>query len=202
MSAQEEQSRPHRVEVLEKERVFDSFFQMDRARLRFEQFDGTLSEPVTRLVFERGDSVGVLLYDGETREVVLAQQFRYPAYTRDPEDAWLWEIVAGMQEGDAPEEVAHNEAMEEAGYRLDELHYIMTLYPSPGGSSERMHLYLAPVTSGDRVADGGGVDDDAEDVRVARFELGQALEMVRDGRIRDAKTVVALQYLALYEDQL
>jgi nudix-type nucleoside diphosphatase (YffH/AdpP family) len=188
-----------RVEVESSGRVFDDFFTIYRACIRYEKFDGTMSEPLTRLVFERGDGVAVLPLDRQRREVVLVCQFRYPAYVRD-DPAWLWEIIAGMcEEGRTVEDVAHSEAMEEAGYRLGALQHIMTVYLSPGGSSERMHIFLAPISDGDRVGQGGGLPDSGEDVLVRRFALEEALRMAEDGRIMDAKTILALQYLALHQ---
>ncbi|MCD6518602.1 MAG: NUDIX hydrolase, partial [Anaerolineae bacterium] len=171
---------------------------IDRAVVRYERFDGTMSPPLVRFVFERGDSVAVLPFDRKRHRVVLVQQFRYPAYVRGG-PGWLWEIVAGMwEEGRAPEDVVRSEALEEAGYRLRALHHIMTVYPSPGGSSERVCVYLAPVECQDRVARGGGLPEDGEDILVQEFSLEEALEMIESGQIVDAKTILALQYLAAH----
>ncbi|OGO06005.1 MAG: hypothetical protein A2Y73_07440 [Chloroflexi bacterium RBG_13_56_8] len=189
---------PQRVEVEASERVFGGFFAIDRARVRYERFDGTMSEPVTRLVFERGDGVAVLPFDQQTREVVLVRQFRYPAYVRGG-PGWLWEIIAGIrEEGRTADDVACAEAMEEAGYRLGALQHILTVYVSPGGSSERIYIFLAPIFDGDHVGKGGGLPADGEDILVRRFALDEVLRMVDDGRIVDAKTILALQYLALH----
>jgi len=180
------------------ERVLDGFFRVDRVQLRHERFDGRMSPPMTRLLFERGDSVAVLPYDRKRDEVLLVRQFRYPAFVRGG-PGWLWEIIAGMQEeGVDPKDVARNEAMEEAGYRLGPLRHIATVYPSPGGSSERVAIYLASVTEADRVSAGGGLEESGEDIQVRMVPLDEALAMIEDGRIMDAKTVLALQYLALH----
>lgn len=190
---------PQRVEVLARERVLQGFFQVDRVRLRYERYNGAMSAPVERLVFERGDAVAVLPYDRERRQVVLVQQFRYPAYAREPRDGWLWEVIAGMlDEGENAEDAVRREALEEAGYVLGALHPIATFYVSPGGSTERINLYWSPATRQAQVSAGGGLPGH-EDIRVHAFDLDQALRMIADGRIVDAKTIVALQYLALHE---
>jgi len=139
----------------------------------------------------------VLPYHHARREVVLVEQFRYPVHVRG-DRPWIWEIIAGMQDGGRePEEVARAEAMEEAGLALTDLRHVMTLYPSPGGSSERMHVFVAPYDKAQRVARGGGLAEDGEDIRVRVFGLDEALRMVRSGKIVDAKTAAALLYLAL-----
>ena len=192
-----------RVEIMAKERVLDDFFQVDRYRVRYETYDGQMSAPLQRLVFERGDSVAVLPYDRERGEVVLVQQFRLPAYIKEPSNGWLWEAIAGTVEpGRTPRDVAVSEAMEEAGYRLESLRQVMTVYPSPGGASERIHIYLSAVTGNHRVAKGGGLPGTGEDILTRTFSLERALAMIDAGEIIDAKTVLALQYLAMHWDEL
>ena len=187
---------PQRVEVLATERIHDDgFFAIDRARLRHERFGGGMTDPLVRLVCDRGDAAAVLPYDRKRREVVLVQQFRYPVYGRG-DDPWIWEIIAGVQDGGrTAEEVARAEAMEEAGLDLTDLRHILTMYLSPGGSNERLHLFLAPYTEAQRVAPGGGLVEGGEDIRVWVVALDEALAMVQDGHIVDAKTVAALLYL-------
>jgi len=179
------------------ERVWDGFFQLLRATVRFEKLDGSTSAPMERLVFERGDSVAVLLYDAALDQVILAQQLRVPVYLREG-TGWLLEIVAGtLEPGRTPEEVVRSEALEEVGYCLEALQPIATVYLSPGACTERIHIYIAQVSAEQRVAVGGGLPASGEDIRVCAVAFAEALAMARDGRIRDAKTVLALQYLAL-----
>lgn len=186
-----------RVLVEEQHREYDGRFKLDRVVLRFEKFDGQMSQPVERIVFERGDSAAVLLYDQERDVVVLVEQFRYPVYLREKPQGRLLEIVAGtMDGGRTPESVARSELLEEAGYSLQDLHFVSTFYPSPGACSERIHLYIGYITSEARVGPGGGVGA-GEDIRVHEVSLDKALDWVRVGVIRDAKTIIALQHLAL-----
>lgn len=195
------------IELVE-DYAFAGLFRILRARLQYRRFDGRMSEPVTRINFERGDSVGVLLYDPEDDAVVLVRQFRYPAYASlDPElragdgarRAWLLEIVAGiLEEGLTVAEVANKELLEEAGYRVKkELKPITRMYPSPGGSSERIHVFWGEVDRRRPVAEGGGVAAEGEDTQIVVLPFSQAMDMVADGGICDAKTIVALQHLAL-----
>jgi ADP-ribose pyrophosphatase len=187
---------PRRVEVLEKERVYSGFFSLDRALVRYERFDGSMSKPVERLSFERGDAVGVLLHDPERDQVVLVEQFRYPVYAAG-EAGWLLEIVAGMlQPGEDPVVVARTEALEEAGYEVGELEHLATCYLSPGGSSERVHVYAARIYIDQQASPGGGVRTEGEDTHLRIVSRAEAMGLLRAGAIRDAKTIIAL--LALF----
>ena len=188
--------------------AFGKLFKVIRARLQHRRFDGRMSDPITRINFERGDSVGVLLHDPQGDAVVLIRQFRYPVYASLAPDehagsgakqAWILEIVAGVQDkGRTIKEVAHKELLEEAGYAVQgELEPIATMYPSPGGTSERIHLFLGRVDCHRRTGAGGGVAAEGEDIQIVALPFEEAMGMVARGEICDAKTIVALQHLAL-----
>ena len=198
------------VNILEEteEYAFGELFRVIRARLQFRRFDGRLSDPITRINFARGVSVGVLLHDPAEDAVVLVRQFRYPVYAsltpaeqvgEGARQAWLLEIVAGVQDaGHTVREIANKELLEEAGYVVKgELRPIATIYPSPGGTSEHIHLFWAEVDRRQRAAPGGGVPAEGEDIEIVVVPFAEALDRVARGEIRDAKTITALQHLAL-----
>ena len=192
-----------RVEIKEvhEDYNYKDFFKILRARIQHERFDGMMSEEVERLVFERGNSVGVLLYDAEQDTVLLIKQFRYPAYIHDG-PGWLIEIVAGVQDkGRDTIAVAHSELFEELGYKVDHLQLLCRFYLSPGGSSEQMHLYLGYLQNAERVGKGGGSAAEHEDIQLFEIPLSRALKMIQNGEIRDAKTIIALQQVALLKRQ-
>ncbi len=191
---------PSRVVVMHSERLVDDIFQMDRVRLSYERYDGTMGKPVTRLVFERGDAVAVLPYDRARRRVALVRQFRYPAHVREGK-GWIWEIVAGIQD-EEPEEAARRETQEEAGLDVGTLIPVVSVFPSAGACTERVRIYVAPVAAGDQDADIGGLEEEGEDILVKWFGLDQAMDMVRDGEIVAAAAVIALQFLVLHWDEL
>jgi len=165
---------------------------LDRAVVRYERYDGTMSPPVGRLTLERGDAAGVLLYDPARDQVVLVEQFRYPAYAAG-EAGWLVEIVAGtVQPGQDPLEVARAEVREEAGYEVVALRHLTTCFLSPGGSSERAYIYQADISIDERRWAGGGLAGEGEDTRLCVFGREEVLELVRKGAIADAKTIIAL----------
>lgn len=178
-------------------------FKIEEATLSHETFAGSMTPDITRVNFERGDGVGVLLYAEESDEVVLIEQFRYPVYASrsEPKSAnkgWLLEIVAGIKDADG-QAVARRELLEETGYQLTKpLESLTTYYLSPGGCSEQMELFLAHIKKTDGIQKHTGLESEAEDIRTHIVSRKVALEMVANNQIRDAKTIIALLMLENY----
>ena len=190
-----------RVEILDKDRVFDGYFQVDRYRLRHRKFEGGWTAPLSREVFERGHAAAVLPYDPVVDKVVLIEQFRAGALAagRDP---WLIEIVAGILEPDeTPQALARREAVEEAGCTISELEPIADLLLSPGACSETVVIYCGRVDSSGR---GGvhGLDSEGEDIRVTVCSADEAFALVAEGKVSNAVALIALQWLALNREAL
>ena len=189
-------TRPRHVDIEAHEICHDGFFRLERFGLRHALFDGGMSPPLTRELFERGHAVAVLPYDPVHDAVVLIEQFRIGALEREG-GPWLLEIVAGVIDGDeSPEAVARREVVEEADLHLGRLEKICRFYVSPGGTSESIHLYCGEV---DSIGAGGihGLDEEGEDIRVFAEPLDDALERLAAGEIDSASPVIALQWLAL-----
>lgn len=187
---------PTQVELIERENCFKGFYQLDRLHLRHELFAGGMSARISREVFVRHDAVCVLPYDARRDEVVLLEQFRVGVLDKTP-NPWLIELVAGLiDKEEQPEEVAHREAQEEAGLELGALWPITRYFPSPGGSTEYVHVFLGRCST---EGAGGlhGLEVESEDIRVSVWAFDDALQAVRDGRISNAATIIALQWLAL-----
>ena len=183
------------VEVLQRETCFKGFYRLDRLQLRHRQFAGGMGPQLSRELFVRHDAVCVLPYDPQRDSVVLIEQFRVGAMDKSS-NPWLLELVAGLIDKDEqPEEVARREAVEEADLELTALWPITQYYPSPGGSDERVHLYIGRC---DSEGAGGvhGLAEEGEDIRVHVWPLEDALQAVKDGRIDNAASIIALQWLA------
>lgn len=190
-----------KVEIVQREACFRGFYALDRVHLRHELFDGGMGPVISRELFVRHDAVCVLPYDPQRDVVVLIEQFRVGAMDKRA-NPWLLELVAGLIDKDeAPEEVAHREAREEAGLTLGELWPITTYFPSPGGSDERVHLYVGRC---DSEGAGGihGLVEEGEDIRVLPMSLDAALAAVESGRIDNAASIIALQWLALNRERV
>ena len=190
-----------KVEVIKRETVFDGYCRVERLRLRHRLFAGGMSAEIEREVVRRANAVAVLPYDPASDEVVLIEQFRIGAYVRGDEP-WLLESVAGVvEDGEEIEAVARREAWEEAGVELGELVRVASLYASPGTMSEYVSVYCARV---DAAGAGGvhGLADEGEDIRVIIVSFAEALETLKEGRIKSGHTLIALQWLALNRNEL
>lgn len=197
------------VEVIERKQVYQHpFLRVIEARLRYRRADGQMSNEVTRLVVQHSDAVGVLAYDPQADVVLLVRQFRYPVYERLSAEersnsgvraAWLLEIVAGLLEGDqSAKETARRELREEIGYEATgALERIATVYTSPGSLAEQITIFLAEVDTSAQHGQGGGLAEEGEDTELVTLPVDEALDMLARGEVRDAKTVIALQHLAL-----
>jgi ADP-ribose pyrophosphatase len=188
-----------RVDVKSRRRLLDDFFKVDEAEVSFERFDGSMTPPVRRLVFERGDSVAAVVFDRDNERLLLTEQFRFPAFEKGP--GWLIELIAGMiDRGEQPQDALRREIEEELGYRANRIEHIATFYVSPGGSSERIWVYYAEVGSAARVSAGGGLPGEHEDIRVVSISPDEARAALKDGKIVDAKTIIGLQWLFSEKD--
>ena len=149
-----------------------------------------------RETYDRGNGAALLPYNRARRTVVLVKQFRYPAYVNGHDDLMI-EAVAGLLDDASPEERIRSEAEEECGYRLAKVEKIFEAFMSPGSVTERLHFFIAEYEPSMRVSAGGGNADEGEDIEVLELSIDEALAMIADGRIVDAKTIMLLQYAAL-----
>lgn len=187
--------------MLRKQRVFDGYFKIDRYQLRHALHRGGESDPLLREIFERGHIAAVLPVDPLRDALVLIEQFRPGAYAAGW-DAWLMECVAGIIEpGEAATAVAEREAQEEAGCTLLNTRPVMRFLSSPGASSETVTLFVARVDSSG-VGGIHGLPHEGEDIKVQVYSIDEALRLLQTGKIVNAKTIIALQWLQLNYTEL
>jgi nudix-type nucleoside diphosphatase (YffH/AdpP family) len=149
-----------------------------------------------REIYDRGNGATLLPYNLTQGTVVLVRQFRYPAYVSGYGDLMI-EAVAGLLDNETPEVRIRAEAEEETGYRLGEIRKVFEAFTSPGAVTEKLHFFVAEYQPDMRVGSGGGIADEGEDIEVLELPIDEALAMIGDGRIVDAKTIMLLQYAAL-----
>ena len=154
-------------------------------------------EPQVREVYDRGNGAAVLLYNKESGTVILTEQLRMPTYFNGNPSGMLIEVCAGLLDDNDPETAIKKEIEEETGYLLSGVEKVMDLYMSPGSVSEILYLFIAGYTAKDKVSEGGGLISEHEDILVHEYAFAKAYSMIQTGEIKDAKTVVLLQYLKL-----
>ena len=189
------------VELMGREVVHDGYFRLDRYRLRHRQFAGGVGPVLTREILERGHVAAVLPVDPVRDRVVLIEQFRPGAWAAGLEP-WLLECVAGVIEpGETPEELARREAHEEAGCVIADLLPIATFLTSPGATTETVRLFCGRVDS-EGVGGLHGLAGEGEDIRATVMPVEDAVALLDRGGIVNAKTIIALQWLARHYDSL
>jgi nudix-type nucleoside diphosphatase (YffH/AdpP family) len=149
-----------------------------------------------RETYDRGNAATLLPYNLAQGTVVLVRQFRLPAYVSGYDDL-LIEAAAGLLDNASPETRIRAEVEEETGYRLGEIRKVFEAFMSPGSVTERLHFFVAEYQPEMRVGSGGGQPDEGEDIEVLELSIDEALAMIGDRRIVDAKTIMLLQYAAL-----
>ena len=201
MTSDTKQMKMTSVDVLAEETLYSGFYTVKRLTIQHQRFEGGVTPPLQRELVLRREAAGCLLYDPSADAVVLIQQFRVGALG-DQDSPWLYEIVAGLVE--ANENIAEliiRETKEEANLDVNNLKFITKYYPSPGGSNEMLSVFVGQVDS----AKAGGVyglAEEGEDIRVVVLPRLAAMAMVENGEIRNAATIIAMQWLVLNRESL
>lgn len=191
-----------KYEILNRETLFQGYFRVDRYEVQHVRFDGSWSHRFTREVFNYGRVVsGVLLFDPQHDKIVMVEQFRTGPLTQN-DHPWMTEIVMGMVDpNETPEQAARREAMEEAGCEIIDMQPIANYYTSPGCTSDYVSIFVGRTNAPE---DGriGGVVSENEDIRVHVMDATKAIGLLFNNKIRDAQTLVALQWFAMHRTEL
>lgn len=176
----------------------DEKYTLKRIAYKQETQDGQLQQQ-ERQVFDHGNAATILLYNCEKQTVILTRQFRIATYVNGNESGMLMETPAGLLEkNEAPETAILREVKEETGYELTHVKRILAAYSSAGILTELIHFFVAPYTDEQKKSNGGGLKEEGEDLQVLELPFTEALDMVNRGEIRDAKTILLLQYAKLH----
>ena len=187
----EDRIRIHQVETLS-----DDWFLLQKTTFDYRRNDGSWQRQ-TRETYDRGHGATILLYNRERRTVVLVRQFRFPTYGNG-HDGFLIEAAAGLLDQASPEDRIKAEVEEETGYRVGEVRKVFEAFMSPGSVTERLYFFVAEYDPASRIGDGGGIEEEGEDIEVLELTMEQAMQMMADGRIADGKTIMLLQYAQLH----
>jgi nudix-type nucleoside diphosphatase (YffH/AdpP family) len=184
------------ITIINTEILSDDWYTLNKVTYSLRKQNGK-TETHSREAYDRGNGAAILLYNKTSGKVILTRQFRLPTYINGNPTGLLIEACAGLLDDNDPEDCVKREAEEETGYKISKLQKVLEAYTSPGSVTEILHLFIAEYTPEMRVGRGGGLVEEGEDIEVLEIGLDDALTMLDKGEIRDAKTIMLLQYLRL-----
>ncbi|HFI1931430.1 TPA: GDP-mannose pyrophosphatase NudK [Yersinia enterocolitica] len=184
-----------KIENIRSELLSKNWFKLHKYTFDLIDDNGTSVQQI-REVYDRGNGATILLYNRPNGTVLLINQFRMPTYVNGNPDGMLLETCAGLLDNDSPEECIRREAMEETGYQVDNVQKLFEAYMSPGGVTEIVHFFAAEYHLAQKVTDDVGVEDEV--IEVVELPFTEAIAMIADGRIKDGKTIMLLQYAQIH----
>jgi GDP-mannose pyrophosphatase NudK len=186
----------HSIAVTSKKLLSDNW-----AKLHKVEYDHTLPNGTThkevREVYDRGNGAAILLYNTAKGTVILTRQMRIATWYNGNKDGMMIEACAGVLDEADPEECIRRETEEETGYTLNEVKRVMQTYMSPGSVTEILYLFIAEYNHEMKTSEGGGLDSEQENIEVLEMSFNDALKMIYTNEIKDAKTILLLQYLRI-----
>lgn len=186
-----------KVKILKEEILSDNWYILRKITYQFRKKDGSwLTQH--REAYDRGNGATILLYNKAAGTVILTRQFRLPTFVNGNPDGMLIETCAGLLDKDNPEDCIRRETEEETGYKITAARKIFEAYMSPGSVTEMLYFFAAEYTKDMKVNEGGGVEHEQENIEVLEIPFGQAVAMMASGEIKDAKTIMLLQYAQLH----
>ena len=184
------------VKILEKKTLSENWYKLYKFTYSITDKHG--KELIqSREAYDRGNGATILLYNRAQRKVILTRQFRLPTLVNGNESGMLIEACAGLLDRDNPEDCIKRETEEETGYKITDVEKIFEAYMSPGSVTEILYFFVAEYSKSMKVTDGGGVEHEQEDIEVLEIPFDNAISMMKNGEIRDAKTIMLLQYAIL-----
>lgn len=185
------------VSILRTDILSDNWYFLRKYTIQYTKKNGVVKTQ-EREIYDRGNGATILLYNKERNSVILTRQFRLATFVNGNPDGMLIETCAGLLDRDNAEECIKRETEEETGYKIGDVRKVFEAYMSPGSVTEVLFFFIAEFTPAMKVSDGGGVPEEEENIEVMEVPFPDALMMVSDGRIRDGKTIMLLQYMQLH----
>ena len=184
------------IKILQSDILSDNWYTLKKITYEYTKKNGE-SAIYSREAYDRGNGAVILLYNRESRKVILTRQFRLPTYINGNSTGMLIEACAGLLDKDNPEDAIRREAEEETGYKIAAVEKVFEAYMSPGSVTEILYFFIAEYTPSMKVSEGGGVEEEQENIQVMEMGILEAMRMIETGEIRDGKTIMLLQYVKL-----
>ncbi|WP_076454876.1 GDP-mannose pyrophosphatase NudK [Zobellia uliginosa] len=186
------------IKNIKKEVLSDNWYTLNKYVYDYQKEDGSW-ETQEREAYDRGNGAAILLYNQRKGTVVLTRQFRMPTYINGNSNGMMIEVCAGLLDGDNPEDCIRKEVEEETGYQVDNVEKVFESYMSPGSVTEILHFFIGAYEEKMKVGAGGGAADETENIEVLEYPFETAMAMIASGEIKDAKTILLLQYAAIHK---
>lgn len=184
------------VKIVEKKLLSDNWYKLYKYTFEFTDDAGKTRQQM-REAYDRGNGAVILLYNRASGSVILTRQFRLPTFVNGNPNGMMIEACAGLLDEDNPEDCIRRETEEETGYRIEHVEKIYEAYMSPGSVTEILHFFIGEYSKDQKVNEGGGVAHEQENIEVLELDFSRAYAMISTGEIRDAKTIMLLQYARL-----
>ncbi|HVS92826.1 MAG TPA: GDP-mannose pyrophosphatase NudK [Mucilaginibacter sp.] len=184
------------LSILKDEILSDNWYILRKITYQYTDVGGELTIQ-SREAYDRGNGATILLYNKDNQSIILTRQFRMPTFVNGNPDGYLIETCAGLLDEDNPEDCIRRETEEETGYKISHVQKVFEAYMSPGSVTELLYFFVAEYSKDMKVSEGGGVEDENENIEVMEIPFSRALQMVKSGEIRDGKTIILLQYAQL-----
>lgn len=186
-----------RVKITEVEVLSDNWYHLNKISFDYLRSDGTWESQI-RESYDRGNGAAVFMFNRTTQNIVLIRQFRLPSYLNGNASGFLIEACAGLLDNDDPETCIKKEIEEETGIRVEKVNKILEVYMTPGAVTEQIHYFIAEYTDAMKINNGGGLREEQEDIEVLEIPFTKAIELLNTGKIKDAKTIILLQYALIH----
>lgn len=184
------------ITLLNTEILSDNWYTLNKVTYSVLKKDGT-TETQSREAYDRGNGAVILLYNTDSNTVILTRQFRLPTYINGNSTGMLIEACAGLLDNDNPEDCIKRETEEETGYKISKVEKIFEAYMSPGSVTEILYFFIAAYSNEMKINDGGGLEEEGENIEVLELSFEESLKMIDTGEIKDAKTIMLLQHLRI-----
>ncbi len=182
-----------RVKNIKTEVLSDNWYTLNKVTFDYRKPDGAW-ETQSREAYDRGNGATILLYNRQSNSVILTRQFRMPTFLNGNADGMLIETCAGLLDNDNPTDCIRRETEEETGYKVSDVRKVFEAYMSPGSVTEKLYFFVAEYSKEMKVNEGGGHAEEQENIEVLELPFPEALQLMNTGEIRDAKTIMLLQY--------
>ena len=183
---------PNNIKLISKDLLSGNWGKLFKVKYKYQLKDGS-SQIQQREVYDRGNGAVILLYNKNKGTVILTEQLRIPTWFNGNVDGLMIEACAGMLDENDPEDCIRRETEEETGYTLSDVKKVMEVYMSPGSVTEILYFFVAAYSDTMKTGEGGGVDKEHENIEVLELSFDIAMEMISNGRIKDAKTIGGAQ---------